>query len=189
MDGMNLYEYIGSSPINFLDPLGLSWTTQDFVDHYYGRGVIGGEWLWPGDPVDLEDVGLLGTFRSAPSVGAAVSSFKSMATTIAAFLILGVDCPDNVCAGITKSISWSSKTTTDVTAVIFAVGRSTFFRDGTCTVAVDCFCGERRDEHYLCTLSFYIRDWFRDPVHTGHELPGGTPYPIFASWTETITSL
>jgi hypothetical protein len=33
-DGMNLYEYLGSNPVNRSDPMGLSWDPFDMVDDY-----------------------------------------------------------------------------------------------------------------------------------------------------------
>ena len=39
VDGMSLYEYVHSTPILALDPIGLAWGTSDFVYHYwFGKG-------------------------------------------------------------------------------------------------------------------------------------------------------
>jgi len=180
-DGMSLYEYVKSNPVIRFDSWGLSWCTLDFVYHYFGRGFIDGEWLWPGDPVDLADVSLLGTFRNARSVKSAVASFKSIvdAAISAKKKLLG-DCPT------TTSIAGKRDTITDVKWVkcLFPVGRSTFFRKYNCVLFPD--AADHCQWDYTCTLCFSIEDEFVEPLDIpGYELPGGTPYPITASWCKT----
>jgi len=191
-DGMNLYEYVGTHPTQSTDPLGLAWTTSDFVGHYFSLGFIDGEWLWPGDPVDLASVGLLGAFRSAPSVAAAVSGFRSMVPGVVSILQaeLALGCLHNICGSRSAALSWSAKTTTNVYLVpsLFAVGRSTFYRDGICRATANCDCSMVTNWSYTCTLEFSIRDVFKEPLDIeGVEITGGVPYPINASWTQTIT--
>ena len=48
---------------------------------------------------------------------------------------------------------------------LFSVGNSSFFMDGSCSSG-------------SCSFNFSIRDWFRDPVGLGFEIPGGVPYRI-----------
>jgi RHS repeat-associated protein len=191
-DGMNLYEYVSSNPTRATDPLGLAWTTLNFVEHYFGRGVIDGEWLWPGDPVDLERVGLLGAFRSASSVAAAVAGFKAMVPGVVSILRANVElaCRRDTCGNSSADLAWSDEVITDVTLVpsLFAVGHSEFFRDGVCIGTADCACGMVSNWEYTCALKFSIRDAFKEPLDMeGVEIRGGVPYPINASWIENIT--
>jgi len=109
------------------------WTSADFVSHYYFGG---------GRAIDLGDVGLGATFRSAPSVEKAVATFV-----------------DAALARKEPTFNFSDKTVTDVTDAIFSVGHSTFFR----TVA---------GVPGICNFSFSIRDQFKDPVSLGIEMGG-----------------
>ena len=179
-DGINSYEYVKSNPVIRFDPWGLSWCTWDFVDHYFGRGFIGGIWLWPGTPVDLADVGLLDAFKSAPSVVKAVASFKSTVDDAIWLTKISLkNCP------VITDISGNDSIRTKVTWVkcLFPVGRSAFLRDFLCDLFPDpvdhCKWG------HTCTLTFSIKDKFKDPLDMGFELLGGTTYPITASWSET----
>ena len=178
-NGLSLYEYVNSNPAYQLDPLALSWCTLDFVHHYFGLGFIDGIWLWPGTSVDLATVGLLPTFKSAPSVVAAVSNFKSLVDqgVLLMKMLLG-NCATNA------SFGGSSPTTTNVTwePCLFAVGNSSFMRHCHCTLFPD--PGDHCKWDHTCTLTFSINDEFADPLDMGIELPGGTTYPITASWSE-----
>src|SRR5262249_40722907 len=83
----------------------------------------------------------------------------------------------------TIGFSFSDPTVTNVwnEPGLFAVGHSTFFRRGSCTVTVDCRTSQYT---YTCDSTFWIQDEFMDPLDgknwLGHpfELPFGSPYPI-----------
>ena len=175
--GLNLYEYVGDSPLGRVDPMGLEWRWDDFVGHYYGQ---------TGETVDLADVGLLGVFARARSVRAAVYSFTREKLFQEAKGLLDVL---NCHSATSLQFSVSDHTKTDVTSEIFVVGHSTFQRAAACTLWVHrcCCCPPRNgtwrpfEYRLLCNVVFYIRDWFRDPLDIGIE-PGGTPYRINAEF-------
>lgn len=166
-----------NNPIGVIDRLGL-FGTFDFVRNYFRRNP---------SPVNLGGVGLGPTFENAPSVSAAVSAFNSrlhQEARAAAATACG-KCPPN--GTTTTEFSLSDPTTTDVRGEpgLYAVGGSTFFRRGSCSVVVNCNTGKYS---YSCSSNFGIQDSFSDPLEgreaIGHpfELPGGTPYPIIHSF-------
>lgn len=174
--GMNLYGFVGGNPVNHIDPFGL-FGTLDFGSHYYSGG---------GSPIDLAAVGLLPSFRSAGSVQIATDDFKhsiqETAETKARSLCGRCDKGEK-----STNLSMNDKTVTDVTNEpdLFAVGHSTFFRSGQCSITVNC---STRTYFYYCSTNFSIRDWFKDPLNMGIEV-GGTPYPINADWTEGVSGV
>jgi hypothetical protein len=178
VDGVNIYEYVRSNSINSLDPYGLAWGNRDFINHYFGRGFLNEDWLWPGTSVDLSQIGLLGTFRGAGDVVAKVTEFYALVEKEAQRRIAQMKCGDST------SFSVSKNSVTNVTREIFSVGHSTFFRDANCVLRsacrMPCCWG------FSCTLSFGIKDAFTDPLDTGRDLSGGTPYGITASWIEGL---
>ncbi len=177
-DGLNLYNYVRSEPVNSLDPYGLAWGNRDFVEHYFGRGFLNGDWLMPGTSVDLSEIGLLGTFRGAKDVVAKVDEFYALVEKAVERRITQMRCGD------WTGFSLKKNTVTNVTREIFSVGRSTFFRTASCIVRSVCqtpCCWS-----YSCTLSFGIKDRFEDPLDMGYEVVGGTVYGITASWVEGL---
>jgi len=167
--GLNPFVYADNEPTGRVDPAGLF----NFVWHYYFGG---------GTTVNLGSVGLLATFRGAPSVSNAVNDFRNMAANRAQGEASSL-CPE--CAEGVKHGNYNldNSTVTDVTNVrgLFAVGHSTFFRKADCQVVANC---DSRSYSFFCDFKFYIRDWFRDPINIGREV-GGTPYRINADWNET----
>ena len=181
-DGMNLYQYVGSSPVERRDPSGLRWGSGDFVYHYF---------TGHGEPIDLNDPGvdLLQTFQNAPDVQAKVAEYRNIVSTKAAEEAKSLDC----CKTQSEDFQGNDTTVTNVTGQIFSVGHSTFFRSHDCTLkAVTCSGHKVNSWTCDCTLTFSIRDAFADPLDLGHvfghdvEVPGGTPYPINASWEENF---
>ncbi len=173
--GINMYAYVFNSPLGATDPLGLcAFNTIDFVWHYRFGG---------GTPIDLGAVGLLDEFQVSPSVQEAVTVFKDMIHVAAGrnARALCNGCSEGVKA---TTFSLNNPTVTDVTGqpCLFSVGNSTFFRTAECSAVAD--CGSRVFS-YECSASFSIRDWFEKPLNIDLEL--GTPYPINASWSDTVT--
>jgi len=143
-------------------------------------------------PVNLGGVGLGPTFENSPSVSGAVSAFNTrleQEARGAAAAACGKCPPDGTTS---TGFSLSDPTTTNVRREpgLYAVGGSTFFRRGSCSVSVNCTTGEYS---YSCTSNFGIQDSFSDPLEGREtfgrpfELPGGTPYPIIHSFPRTTS--
>lgn len=182
VDGMNLYEYVGSSPVNRNDPLGTKWCTLDFVSHY----CFGKDPYDEGDPIDLGDpeIGLLEDFKNSPSVSLHTTTYEMDVIFEVAKSYNKLDCKRND----TIVISGSDTVITDVTfePCLFAIGNSTFYRSFICALKLECCKDCILCWAYACTIKFAIKDRFEDPLDIGIEIPGCTPYPINASWTKTV---
>jgi RHS repeat-associated protein len=199
-DGMGLYEYVGGRPSVILDPSGrqgcspagctisldpihdnpmMKWTSSDFVLNYYTHG--GG--------VNLEQIGLLGTFIRAPSVQAKTAEFHTIVSSLVEYASGRLTCKDGQ-PGRSVEISGADFTQTDVTDQIFSVGGSTFFRTYECSLyACVCNCDKVMSWRYSCRLHYYIRDEFKEPL-TFIGWPweaGGKPYDINGDFYETMT--
>lgn len=76
-------------------------------------------------------------------------------------------------------------TETDVTrdGPLFSVGRSSFFQSSQCVVEVNC---SKKTIQLEGTMTFEIKDWFKDPLDIGIELPGAKVYKIVAKWSQPI---
>lgn len=140
-----------------------------------------------GSTIDLGGVGLLGTFQNAASVQGSVNSFKQKVASTAK------EKASSWCKNCDKGIKLTSFNLNDTDAkgtnvtgepCVFAVGHSTFFRNATCGIIANC---DNSTFSFGCSLGFSIRDWFRDPINIGIELPGGTPYRINADWSESYS--
>jgi len=170
--GLNLYRYAWNNPITFRDPFGL-FGTMDFVRNYFRRN--------PG-PIDLGGVGLGGAFENSSSVRTEVAAFSTALGKEARAVAQNAcgDCPDEPMT-IGFSLSDPSDTSVRGERGLYAVGGSTFFRRGSCSVVVNCKTGEYS---YSCSSNFRIQDSFSDPLEGREtigrpfELPGGTRYPI-----------
>jgi len=178
----DLYCYVVDRPTAAGDALGMSphWGTGDFLWHYFhGQG----------EAVDLMQIGLFGLWRSD------VSKYFKAPETYAFFQVvdrLSCEKPWIFWQGTfdfttypTASLEWSL---TNVLNPLFSVGQSHIRAWIACTGKAVCECckGEYVVTEYRasCNFMYVMDDWFRDPVDLGIELPGGTPYPITATWTE-----
>jgi hypothetical protein len=152
------------------------WVPGQFVWHYFTGG---------GKPVDLAHIGMLERFRAVPDVKRKVQEFKNRAEEqVKAIASSARDCPDYL-GGFYPPFVHADTTTTRARNEIFCVGDSTFFRRCVCLIQVNSCCGSRIDKYeWSCCFHFYIRDWFRDLLDLGVELPGGQPYRINADWYE-----
>lgn len=205
VDGMDLYQYGMSSPINKLDPLGTQvwpqapippvrpnprpgerWATRDFVSHYYGhfQADLG---LAPGQGIDLAQIGMLGDFQAAASVRKRTDAFEQRVRRAAMDLRFGLNCGDRN----QFTLTFTDKKLTDVTAEIFALGKQWLDMDAVVTIsATNCVCrdGKMYPSEYVYEgeLKFRFEDSFEDPLDVGVEV-GGTVYSISGVWTTRIT--
>jgi hypothetical protein len=73
----------------------------------------------------------------------------------------------------------------DVTNGIFSIGDGQLFNQGSCYSVVNCASGRGRGG---CTIAFYIRDRFKDPIDFNDRIPWdidmGTPYQIRGDWSK-----
>lgn len=153
-----------------------SWTTRDFVDRYT-EGT--------GQTVDLSNIGLLDRFRNTHSVRNAIRGFELKQMKIAEGEA------NNICgrtrrpAIVKISFSNNDSTVTDVTqdGPLFSVGHSTLFRYSRCLIEVDC---SKRIIRLEGTMTFEIKDWFRNPLDIGIEMPKSKIYRIVAKWSQPM---
>jgi hypothetical protein len=136
-------------------------------------------------PIDLGAVGALGSFQHSASVSGAVGAFKELvrATASSKARSLCGDCDQDV---KTATFGLKDSVGTDVTwePGLFSVGGSAFFRSAQCNATADCAA---RTYSYSCSLEFSIKDWFRDPLDVGLEVPGCKPYRINANWSDSLS--
>ncbi len=176
--GVNVYEYVGNRPNVFTDATGY-YGTSDFVINYFTNA----------DPVNLNEVGLIGKFRNNSNVKSSIVGFKDEVN-------YSCQARASIACGSSKgsdnslhysNFNYSSNDVTDVSSDVlglYAIGHSTFYRNATCSLSYNCAL---RKFSYSCQGSFSIKDWFRDPLDVGAEIPGGNPYPINASWSENFS--
>jgi RHS repeat-associated protein len=203
VDGPMLVQYAKSNPSTKSDATGLatSETAKVFFDDRINQG-YGNPWTrWyfntDGSGIDLEDVGLLGAFRSHPSVRAQVGSFRDYIASEAAEkwayeLACGEGATWKDSDVLFTDVTNGADDETVQSKLLWEVGRSAFFASAEVEVQVrGCRCcdGEMWPEEYrfFGTLTFAINDRFADPLDIGAEIPTGKPFPITASWTEEIS--
>lgn len=188
-DGRNWYAYVYGKPTRYVDPTGL-WGTIDFVRHYY---------LGFGKPIDLANVGLLGTYQMAMS--AQVSRFRD-ATMRRLKEAAGQQCQRT--GGKSKITVVSSHELHEEEHVrehnernpfdpLYSIGGHVFDRISSCKAVADC-C--QRTMTYKCTYHYGFDDRFSDPLSfegsygSRVEVPLPIlplmllpwPYDITASW-------
>lgn len=183
MDGGNLYQ--NYFVINGKDPTGLSWSTEDFVWHY---------WFGWGAHVDLDSIGLGDTFWSHSSVQSEIDSFRQDIVAALFERMSGLDC---------EAYSWShsysgrSGYESDVTWTwtMFPIGNSALKFSGACNITVgacDKECNECRDFALDCDFDYTLRDSFRDPFDFDEwgwgKLEIGIPYEIRSSRNERFST-
>jgi hypothetical protein len=178
-DGANLFgNYF---MLRGVDPSGLSWTTEDFVWHY---------WTGWGMPIDLNDVGLAETFWNHASVQGEINRFKQDVVAALFERMAGLDC---------EAYSWShnysgrSGYQSDVTWTwtMFPIGDSALKFSSACSISVgacDKECNECRDFSLDCSFDYTLRDSFRDPLDFEEwglgTLEVGIPFEIRSSRNE-----
>lgn len=171
--GLNLYRYAANNPIGFRDPFGL-FDTRDFVGNYF---------TWDPAPIDLGAEGLDSAFENSSSVRNEVSAFSAALDQEARGVAQNAcgGCPSGDSTTVGFSLARPSTTNVRGEPGLYAVGSSTFFRRGSCSVSVDCKTGKYS---YACSSTFSIRDSFTDPLEgreaigRAFEIPFGSPYPI-----------
>jgi RHS repeat-associated protein len=185
LGGMALYTYVADRPTDQVDPHGLHM--QDLSDLNFGFGTVDfvlRYWFGGGEPVDLGDVGRGSTFEADPTVKEAVAGFyaRLMVAARAAADRLCESCPSATNGTTTASAQAKVPTNVRGSRGLFAVGHSTLFQVGQCSISVDCRTG---GYSYSCDSAFAIADSFKDPLDlkekgllSNGDLPFSKPYPI-----------
>ena len=139
---------------------GRPWTNRDFINHYrHGNGA----------PVRVRDIGHLQKI---------VNEYWG---TVSNRLIGQI--ADAARIQTSGQFSYPFTNSYQMQHIVFSIGDTTiegeakarvaFQKDGTLRISGDC--------------GFELTDEFADPLDIGIELPGGTPYPIFDSWSARIS--
>lgn len=153
-----------------------SWTTRDFWDHYKGGN---------GRTIDLASIGLLNRFRRSRSVINIVNDFRNDQINLAIRHADDVYRRSRGNARDKRQFSDSDTAITDVTwdGNLFSVGNSTFFRSVRGTIEVN---APRNIVSLDGVMTFEIKDWFKDPLDIGVELPDAKIYKILAQWQQPL---
>jgi RHS repeat-associated protein len=142
-----------------MDPYGRSWTTGDFIGHY---------WFGGGDAVDLQDVGVFDEWRNVNGVNGPIEKAKQ--AVLDEMLGKG-SCPSNVKreSGGPKNIRTNSTTKGNAHVMGNSIVKMTY----TCTIISDCEeCECDSGEELVsvgvgCTFNFELRDRFANPLDWG----------------------
>ncbi len=175
--GLNLYGFVGNSPINKYDFFGLKWDIHDFFDWYKnGMSVT----------MDLDDMGLLSDFKKSNSIQNAMRSvFESYKKMLEKRL--SAECKESKKCFVADDFEahhFNKKyNVTSASTSLFSIGKGMLFNKGTCAGFADC---TNKKWSGGCELHFYIRDKFEDPWDVFNIIPGtfdtGNPYSIHGDW-------
>jgi RHS repeat-associated protein len=158
-----LYEALNGLPLIALDSFGLTWTTNDFFNHWwYGRG----------RPIDLDtDAGLLSRYRALMG-----NEIDSVFNANSPFLTTSCSSGPGTYAsstsfGITKPISFDVRGKVASSDPLFVLGRSPITYHGTSIVTwtcEKCCSGIVRVTMYSVSTSiqFQLRDAFSNPYRS-----------------------
>jgi RHS repeat-associated protein len=175
--GLSSYAFLAGNPTARVDPLGLDWSTKDFVWHYYFGG---------GAAVDLADVGLLDDFQNARQTKNNVLSFRiqvrDRARKRAKEKCKGHSGLFRLGMGYYTS-AMNHVGDERVSNPLYSVGGSKLFMSASCDLYVDC-C--KRVVVFYCMNTYSINDMFSDPYSGGFELGVAVPYDITAFWQEEL---
>jgi hypothetical protein len=163
--GANLFDFVANSPSGHIDFLGLwLWTGADWA------------WLYMmgmGRPVNLAEIGLLGTWRAATA-----SDVDALRGELAAKLAEGAVCSAE--GFFHQNFSRSGSQTfigarvaagLNLLNPLFAIGDSTVFYEANLRVGYSCKCcnGELRRTSLIWygRIDLHLRDYFQDPMPLG----------------------
>lgn len=192
-DGVGLQVYANFDPLNKTDRWGLFYdpTPWNPVDDQFGDPIPSYEppdhsdftnayFNGNGEKMDLAGTDYATSFRNSKSVKGKVSEFRGIVNSVISMNC--ENCPSDAITGESKTVTDVTWEVTPSNKALFSIGNSTFYRNYSCAFSKDenCKC------IYNCTMTFSIKDWFRDPLDIGVEIPGGTVYPINLTWEESI---
>jgi len=222
-DGINWYLYCGNNPLNLLDPSGsegvrvpfgvavrlLPWIRRPWLPPLLVEILLSTRpwthahfWLYyrfgSGEPVYLDDIGLLERFKADPYVVAPeVARFESVAMEFAANRIAWIR-ELNSLRGKYGQPPIESDFVDLRNRKLYDFYKVEYFFDlyplGNGWLNLNAWGYVYADGRYEITFQYYAFDWFRDPYDLLHKVPDDwitfevkdcTPYPIIARWTIT----
>ena len=166
-----------------VDPSGLSWSTADFIKHYYNGG---------GTTVDLGSIGLLDKVKNSEPGKSATELFELLAKS--EIKRLGFE--KLSCSGKkTVSADGDKNRFFNLTGVVFSLGNTMVRMKSTCDAVLTCdLCCDKKSPRvmtfvYACDFEYSVVDSFSRPFGLGSNQlqaeAGGTPYQITGDWDNT----